>query len=399
MGVLAAVLAAGCSRTAPQDKAAKPVEVIMTTPITDDVTDYQDFTGRLDSLKTVDIRARVSGYVLQAPFKEGDVVREGDLLFQIDPRTYQADYNQAVANLRQAEADRKLQEKNVERSRRAIGTSAISQEEYDQSVGNWEKAVATVGAMEAAKERSKLYLDYTHVIAPMSGRISRRYVDPGNLITADNTLLTTLVAEDPVYAYFDVDERTYLDLVDSTAGKSTSAGANDLFTGQKYAVLMRLANEDEFSHPGVIDFVDNRLNGNTGTIRVRGVFENPKRILKAGLFVRIRLPIGKPYKAILIPDEAILSDQGRKYVYVVNGKQEAEYRSVTPGQAIHGLRVVREGLAEGDRIIVGGMQRVRPNTAVLAKAQDPPKPPSQRTETRGQRTDARGQKPESTKTN
>jgi RND family efflux transporter MFP subunit len=368
--LLAGLLAAGCNHAAPVDKAAKLAEVVVTTPITDTVTDYQDFTGRLDALKTVEIRARVSGYVTQIPFQEGDLVHEGDLLFQIDLRTYQADYNQAVANFKQADAERKVQERNADRVKRLIASNAIGQEEYDLVMGNWEKAIATAGAMEAARDRAKLYLDYTHVTSPVTGRISRRFVDPGNLIKADDTLLTTVVTEDPMYAYFDVDERTFLDLIES----SPDPGA--WTSGRPYPVALRLANEEEFVHTGTVNFVDNRLNGNTGTIRMRGVFANPKRIFKSGLFVRVRLPIGQPYRAILIPDEAILSDQGRKYVYVVNAENKVEYRSVTPGQAIQGLRVIKEGVAPGDHIIVEGMQRVRPKAGVHVTTQAPPKPPS-----------------------
>jgi len=369
--VLAAVLlSAGCNRSSSSAKAAKPVEVVVTTPITDEVTDYQDFTGRLDALKTVDIRAHVSGYVTEVPFKEGDLVHEGDLLFQIDPRPYQADFDQAAANYKQAETDRKLQDKHAERARRLHGTSAISEDEYDQMIGNWERAVATAGAALAVRDRAKLFLDYTRVTSPVTGRVSRRNVDPGNLVRTDETLLTTVVTEDPIYAYFDVDERTYLDLIGAARPGQDAWG-----TGQKYPVLMRLANEEEFTRAGVVNFVDNRVNGNTGTIRMRGVFENPKRVLKSGLFVRIRLPIGTPYQAVLIPDEAVLSDQGRKYVYVVNDKNEVEYRSVKLGQSIQDLRVVKEGVAAGEKVIVNGMQRVRPKSEVVVKTQDPPKPP------------------------
>src|SRR5947207_791485 len=186
--------------------------------------------------------------------------------------------------------------------------------------------------MEAAKERTQLYLDYTKVIAPVTGRISRRFVDPGNLITADTTVLTTIVTEDPMYAYFDVDERTYLDLL---ASVSPGQGA----WGLDLPVMMRLANETEFDRVGTVDFVDNRVIANTGTVRMRGQFKNPSGFLKAGLFTRVRLPLGSPYKAIVIPDEAILSDQERKYVWVVNGKNEVEYRSVKLGQSIRDLRV------------------------------------------------------------
>jgi biotin carboxyl carrier protein len=217
------LLLSGCERAAPASGEVKPVDVVVTTPITADVTDFQDFTGRLDAIYTIDMRPRVSGYIDLAPFKEGDMVKKGDLLFQIDPRPYEKDLNQAEANLRLAQADRNLQEKNVERARRLYNSNAIAREEYDQIAATWEKSAANVKALEATRDRTRLYLDFTRVIAPCNGRISRRNVDPGNLVNADTTLLTTIVTEElpetdqqtagsnkarRLYAYFDVDERT-----------------------------------------------------------------------------------------------------------------------------------------------------------------------------------------------
>jgi multidrug efflux pump subunit AcrA (membrane-fusion protein) len=289
--------------------------------------------------------------------------------------------------------------------------------------------------MEAGRDRAKLYLDYTRVTAPLDGRISRRNVDPGNLVNADQTLLTTIVTVDPVYAYFDVDERTYLELVGAAAREMKS-----WFEGLQFDVLLRLAGEEEFSHKGTVNFLDNRLNANTGTIRMRAVVQNSTGYLKAGLFARVRLPIGQPYKALLISDEALQSDQGKKYVWVVNADKKVEYRSVQLGQSIAGLRVIKEGykftdksveslraaavpdgvlaklaalrnrevprkqdfvaelgklldknelaryqdrllreceegLHEGDHVIVEGMQRVRAGMEVQTKWQDPPRAP------------------------
>jgi RND family efflux transporter MFP subunit len=389
VAVFVAVLVAGCQPSA-RPKGNRIAEVFVTTPITGEVTDYEDFTGRLDALKTVDVRPRVSGYVDEAPFKEGDIVHEGDLLFQIDPRTYQAEFNQAEANLKQAEAERVFQTKKAERDRHLVSTGSIQKEEYEQTVANRDKAIATVGSMKAARDRARLYLEFTRVTAPLSGRISRRLVDPGNLVNADQTILTTIVTEDPVYAYFDVDERTYLKL--ATATESTSAS---WFSKLSFPVLMRLANEEEFTQVGRVNFLDNRVSANTGTVRMRGVFDNPKGHLKSGLFVRIRLPVGIPYKALLVPDEALLSDQGRKYVFVVqtekddqgNDVERVKYRSVKLGQSINGLRVIKEeepkqgegvkeeGLKEGERVIVTGMQRVRSGAVVQVKTQEPPQAP------------------------
>jgi RND family efflux transporter MFP subunit len=380
-----ALFIAGCGKPT-QQSADKTLKVEVTTAVTGTVTDYEDFTGRLDALKTTDIRAHVSGYILRAPFKEGDEVNKDDVLFEIDSRTFEADYNQADANLKLAIADSKLQEKNAKRATTLVRSQAMSQEDYETAVATAEKARATVKSTEAAKNRAKVYLDYTKVTAPWSGRISRRLVDPGNLVNADNTVLTTLVTEDPLYAYFDVNERTYLELVGSSTGRSVLG----------LPVLMRLANEAEFTRPGTIDFVDNRVNAMTGTIRMRGVFPNEAKMLKPGLFVRIRLPIGPPYKALMIPDEAVLSDQGRKYVFVVNNVVKKEdgtygtvvYRPVELGQEIEGWRVIKQavidkgviqrGLGQKEYVIVTGTQRVRAGDPVQLTDKKPPKPPESR---------------------
>jgi RND family efflux transporter MFP subunit len=375
--LLAAVLAAGCGQAA-KARVDKTVEVVVTAPVADQVLDYQDFTGRLDAFRTVDMRPRVSGYIVEAPFKEGDRVEKGKVLFTIDDRIFSADLAQAEANLKLAIADRALQDVNSSRARQMIRTRSIGQEEYDQVLANREKSRATVGSMQAARDKAAVYVGYTRVKCPMDGRISRRFVDPGNLVNQDQTLLTTIVADHEVYAYFDVDERTYLHLVGDAAGTSSRS-----LHESRFPVLMSLAGEKEFTRDGYVDFVDNRLNGNTGTIRMRGVFANPGGLLKSGLFVRVRLPLGKPYPALLIPDEALMSDQGRKYVYVVNAANEVVYRRVTLGQARDGLRVIKppargqegqEGLLPGEKVIVVGMQRVRPKDTVQVKEKKTPRP-------------------------
>jgi multidrug efflux system membrane fusion protein len=372
LAALLAILASGCGQAPARTTEKKAAEVVATTPITDQVIDYQDFTGRLDGLKTVDIRARVSGFVLSAPFKEGDLVHQGDLLFLIDPLWYQADLNLAAANLKVARADKNLQERIAARSRSLIGNGAVGQEEYETAVATAQKSQATVEAMDATQARAKLFVDWTRVVAPLSGRVSRRLVDPGNLVNADQTILTTIVSDNQLYAYFDVDERTYLNLVGPV-----SPGQSSMPSSLQFPVLMQLANEEQFSRSGIVDFIDNRVNATSGTIRMRAIFDNANGALRAGLFVRIRLPVGTPYQATLIPDEALLSDQGRKYVYVVDDKNEVVYRPVTPGQEIKGLRVITKGMAMGDRVIISGMQRVRAGSQVQVKMQDPPKPPEQ----------------------
>ena len=404
VGALGVLLVAGCGTT-PPPRQAKPIAVDVVTPITGDVTDYQDFTGRLNAIKTVDIRARVTGYVIDAPFKEGDRVTEGQVLFHIDTGSYLADLKLAKANLKLAEAQRAVQEKIANRAGKLAGTRSVPQEEYETILATLEKDQATVEAMRANRDKAQLYMDWTTVKAPFSGRISRRMVDPGNLVQADNTILTSLVTEDPLYTYFDVDERTYLNLT-GTSGKGLSSWVQSM----KFPVLMRLANEEEFTHKGEVNFIDNQVSSTTGTVKMRGEFKNEGGFLKPGLFARIRMPIGKPYKALLVPDETLMSDQGRKFVYVVNGKNEVEYRKMKIGQAVLArrpippsepdkkaeaeppqfedivLRVVyppeagkqgKEGLAPGERVIITNQQRVRPGAKVTIRIRPaPPQPES-----------------------
>jgi RND family efflux transporter MFP subunit len=400
IGLLAAALP-GCAPSTKTTK--KDVKVVVTTPIMDRVIEYQDFTGRMDAVKSVEIRARVSGYVTEVFFQEGDRVEEGKPLFQIDIGPYSADYNQAVADLKLAIADRNLMSKNAERAQRMWQSKAMAEEEYQTTMALLDKSVATVGSKTAARDKTKLYLDYTKVLAPVTGKISRRFVDPGNLITADTTVLTTIVSENPMYAYFDVDERTFLDLSGPDTKKQQAndwKGPLGLFFANRSApdvlaaiavtqstrrpVMMALSNEKEFNRVGHVDFVDNRIGATTGTIRMRGIFQNPQGLLAAGLFVRIRLPVGEPYEAILIPDEAIQSDQERKYVWVINSKNEAEYRPIKLGQAIGELRVIqpaspgkmgKEGLSLDERVVISGVQRVSSGKAVEAKMQTPPERP------------------------
>jgi len=384
MGALVGFVTAGVTGCikGPEARPPKPAEVIVTTPVADQVSDYQDYTGRLAAIKTVNVRPRASGYVLSAPFKEGDRVKKDQVLFKIDPQSYQADFNQAEANLSLAEADEKLQAQLTERSQQLIGGGAASREELDQNMAALAKARANVAAMRAARDKAKLNLSYTNVLSPVTGRISQRMVDPGNLVNADTTILTTVVTEDPLYVGFDVDERTYLDLVEEANKSSWLFGLN-------FPVRVSLANEkgDVFRHSGTINFIDNQINGTTGTIRLRATIPNPGELLKPGLFVRIRLPIGAPYKTLLVPQEALQHDQGREYVFVTkrtdkkdeDGKPlyEVEYRKVEVGQAVKNLAVIKKGLAADEKIIVVGMQRVRPKAEVKVTMQAPPKPPSQ----------------------
>jgi RND family efflux transporter MFP subunit len=372
---LVLMLFAGCHEPPPPHK--KPAEVVVTAPVRGEVVDYQDFTGRLDGFRTVDVRARVSGYITKAPFKEGDTVQEGDLLFEIDPRPYKAALSQAEAQVSLQEAQLKYQEALYQRNVRLKNTGqAVGMEELQQSEAQRNTTAAQLEAARAAVVNARLNLEWTNVTAPIGGRVSRRFVDPGNLViaetTAANTALTTLVSDRQLYAYFDVDERTYLDLVKPYQTGSGSSWLAKLH----FPVLMSLANEgDRFEHVGTIDFIDNRVTATTGTIRMRGVFENADGLLKAGLFGRFRLPLGKAYTTLLVKGEAIQSDQGRPYVYVVGDGDKVVRKYLTLGQELKGLRAVKDGLKGDERVIISGVQRVREGAPVEVKTEPPPEAP------------------------
>lgn len=355
---------AGCFNEQKQAPAPKPPEVLTTTPFLKTVTDYEDFTGRTDAVCSVEVRARVSGYLQSWRFKDGDEVKQGELMFEIDSRPYQATYNQAVAQRRLQEANVKYQEALYQRELKLYNSNADSLEALQLDLAQRDSTKASLEAAKAAEAQAKLNLDWTKVMAPISGRVSRRMVDPGNLVQADTTPLTTIVSLDPVYAYFDIDERTMLRLQRLVQeGKITS------IEGGKVPVYLALADEGEqYTHPGTIDFTENRVDSTTGTLRARAVFPNPQQILTPGLFVRVRIRVGEPHQAVLVPERALGTDQGNKFVYVVDDKSNAIYRRVKVGPPQEGgFRVIEEGLHPGERVIVSGLQRVKQGAAVDAK--------------------------------
>ncbi len=394
-------LASGCGPTAAASKKKNSqVEVRVAFPIYAEQTDIEEFTGRLDAANKVEIRPRASGYLLQgiAPEQEGQMVQKGQLLFLIEPKPYQVDLAQAEANLRLAQAERVLQERNAERARRLLPSGTVRQEEFDTILAAVDKAVATIESQKQMVEKARINLGYTEVRSPLTGRVSRRNVDPGNLVKADDTLLTTVVSEDPYYAYFDVDERTYLNLVKvppAPVGLPPSAGSlstwiastRSFFKDLKFPVWISLANEEQFTHRGVVDFKDNQINAGTGTIRMRGVFHDSgwffaRDIFKPGLYTRVRIPTSRPYTATLIPDEVIQSDQGKKFVYALKDIHEeevetargehvqalfgtVEYRSVVLGQPYNKqLRSIKEGIRPNDQVLLTNLQQVRPGQKV-----------------------------------
>ena len=363
----ASVLASigGCAEAPAQLAPSQPPAVPVSKPLQQEVTDYVDFTGRTDAVQAVNVVARVTGYLVQMPFKEGSEVKKDQLLFEIDPRPYQDQLTLGQAQLATYKAQQQLADANFVRATHLIKDKTISEQEFEQYKSSKEQAAAQVQSAQANIAIYTLNLEFTRVTSPIDGRVSRYYLTLGNLVNQDQTLLTTVVSQDPMYAYFDTDEPTLLRVRRAVAeGKIKPAVAN------KNPVLMGLQDEDGFPHAGTIDFINNQVNPTTGSITVRGVFSNPilskgVRLLSPGMFVRIRLPIGAQHPALLVIDRAISSDQGLKYVYVVDAQNNVQYRRVTTGPLQeNGLRVVQSGLKSEDWVAVGALQQVRPGMNV-----------------------------------
>lgn len=366
--VLSCVVAlAGCRPSQPAIAPPAPPEVTVSRPLSRTVMDHIDATGRTAAVEAVDIRARVSGYLEKVQFDEGAEVTKGQPLFQIDPRPFQAEFDRLTAQVAVREATLKYRGQELERSKQLLPSAAISKADFDLSVAQYDEAVAGLAAAKANTEGAKLDLEFSRIAAPISGRISRTHVTPGNLITADSTLLTTLVSVDPVYIYFEIDENTLQRI--ERAIREGKIKAEDEASVPLTAALTQ---DEGHPHQGRMDFADNRINTSTGTITIRGVFPNPRpkvgnRMLIPGLFCRVRVPIGSPYQAVLVPERALGSDQGQRFVYVVNARDEVEYRRVTPGRMEGELRVVQEGIGPEERIVVRGIQRVKPGMKVTPR--------------------------------
>ncbi len=347
---LAALLAACTSEAAPTAGLPPPPEVSVATVAAKSVRQLDEFTGRVVAVETVELRPRVSGYVQRVAYAEGEEVRKGDLLFAIDPRPYRAALDRAQADLARAQAEARLARTQDARAQSLIEARAISKEEFETRRAATAQGNAAVRAAEAAVTAAQLDLQFTSVRAPIDGRAGRALATTGNLAQADTTLLTTLVSQDPVHVYFETDEQTYL-RYQQLARDGTRAGAGN-------PVRVGLANESGYPHPGTLDFTDNQVDPATGTIRARAVLRNPDRAFTPGLFARVQIEGSGEFSALLIDDKALLTDQDRKYVYVLGAQNKAERRDVVLGAQIDGLRVVRSGLKPGDRVIVNGVQKV-----------------------------------------
>jgi RND family efflux transporter MFP subunit len=359
--VAAALSLASCSSKPP---APPPPPGVSVAPVLQrDLAEWDEFSGRLQAVDQVEIRPRVSGYIRRLTFTEGREVRRGETLFEIDPRPYQADLDRAQAQLEQARTAADLAAREVARAEKLVNVQAISREEFDSRTSAQANSVAAVRAAEAAVETARLNLGWTQVRSPIAGRVSRAEVTEGNLVQAgppDATLLTTVVSLDSMYLYFDSDEQTYL-RYSGQAAADGSKGWHD----ERLPVYLGLANETGFPHEGRLDFVDNRIDPATGTIRTRAIFSNKDRRFTPGLFARVKLVGGQRRPALLVRDAAVGTDQDRKFVLVLAKGDSLAYRPVELGRlADDGLRIVRSGLQPGERVVVNGLMRVRPGMKV-----------------------------------
>jgi RND family efflux transporter MFP subunit len=359
---LLAALAAGlCSCSHPPAPAAPPPRVSVSLPHRDTVTNWDEYPGHIEAVETVELRPRVTGYLESIHFQDGAEVKAGDLLFVIDPKPYQAELERTQAQQREAETRLELARNDLKRADALRGSRAMSEEEYDSRSKAVREAEGALGAAAAAQSAAQLNLDYTRITAPISGKIGRRLVTVGNLVQTQGnggaTVLATIVSLDPIYCYFDVEEGAFLKYRTQTAELAPAADA-------ALACELGLVSEQGFGHRGRVDFFDNQVNPQTGTIRLRAVFANADRLLVPGMFANVRVLAGQPAESLLVPDVAVLSDQGYKYVYLVNAQNRIEARSVQTGRAHGAWRTILNGLDTSDRIVTNGLVMLRPGIEV-----------------------------------
>ena len=363
-GVLLAALIglSGCGDDATATAQAPAPQVSVASALEREVTEWDEFTGRVEAVESVEIRPRVTGYIESVNFSEGSTVRKGDLLFVIDPRPYRAELSKAEAELARAVARSELAASDAARSKSLVDIKAVSREEYDTRVNASREATANVAAARAAVDAAKLNLEFTRVTSPIAGRVGKAAVTAGNLVTGgSNTaaLLTTVVSLDPIYVTFEGDEQIYLKYT-ALAQRGERQSSRDVAN----PVLMGLANETDYPRRGSMVFVDNQVDPRTGTIRARASFENKDGFLTPGLFARVKLLGHNSFQAVLVDDRAIGTDQSQKFVYVVDAANKVVYRPVKVGRLTDGLRIVLQGLQPGETVIVNGLQRVRPGVVV-----------------------------------
>jgi RND family efflux transporter MFP subunit len=385
----AALLLAACSP--PKPAAPPPPKVTVQAPQVATVTNWDEYPGHLEAVEMVEIRPRVAGYIESIHFQDGAEVKAGDLLFVIDPRPYQAELEQAQARRQQAETRLELARSDFKRAEGLKGTKAISDEEYDTRRNAVRESEAALAAAKAAELTARLNIEYTQLKAPVSGKIGRRLLTVGNFVQLQGgggaaTVLATLVSLDPIYAYFDVEEAAFQKYRDNARRAQAGGGA--------LPCELKLVNEPGYAHRGRLDFFDNQVNPQTGTVRLRAVFENSDRTLVPGMFASLRILAGAPHQAMLIPDVAVQSDQNYKFVYVAGQDNKVETRSIEAGRAHGPLREVLNGLTPEDRVIVNGLMMLRPGVVVSVQSPES-KVPSLNTEAGRGKEAAAGPKSES----
>ena len=370
VGILSIFLtAAGCKKKSAPPPAALPVNVL--TVVEKEVNEWDEFTGRLEAVESVEIRPRVSGYITEIHFEAGAIIKKGDLLYVIDPRPYQADFDRAVAELERMQAQVKLAQIELDRGKELRAKSTISASEFDQRAATYQGAAAAASSAEAAKNSAALNLEFTQVKSPIDGRVSDQRITVGNLVqpgAGPESVLTTVVSVDPIYAKVDADENAVLKYVKlSEEGKRVSARTD------KIPAFVELGNETDFPHQGDIDFVDNRLDSSTGTVRARVVLKNwNPALITPGFFVRVRVAGATPYRAALIADKVISSQQGLKYAFVVKLDNTIERRTLETGTIFEGKRIVKSGLKDGEKVVSTRLQMLQPGMHVTPVPESTP---------------------------
>ncbi|MES5815240.1 efflux RND transporter periplasmic adaptor subunit [Pseudoxanthomonas sp. Soil82] len=354
VGVLAMAVLAGCSGQANEGHPPPP-QVGVATVAVKPVQQWDEYSGRIEAVESVELRPRVSGYIEQVNYREGQDVRKGDVLFTIDARSYRAELSRAQAELTRARTRAELARSEAERARRLSEEKVISTETWEQRRSAAEQARADVAAAQAAVDAARLAVEWTQVRSPIDGRAGRALVTAGNLVGAGDgaSVLTTVVSLDKVHVHFDADERSFL-----RYARMEREGERPSERDGQVPVQVALADEDGFPHAGVVDFLDNQVDRGTGTIRARAVLDNADRRFTPGLYARVRVLGSGRFEAALVDDKAVLTDQDRKYVYVVDGEGKAQRRDVQVGRKSGDLRIVEQGLAAGDKVIVSGVQKV-----------------------------------------
>ena len=357
------VLLVACSQEE-KTHTAPPQPTVSVAPVVHEtVTEWKEFSGRLAAPETVELRPRVSGHIEKVFFKDGEIVEQGSLLLQIDAEPFKARVQQLEAELENAQSRLTLATTELQRAKRLIEKNAISRESLDTRLAEHRQASAQTKSAQSSLKLASLDLAYTRIKAPISGRVSNAYQTQGNFVTAGQSVLTEIVSTDKLYAYFDADERSYL-----AYRKAEQQGLVPNNRSGDAPVFMALSGESDYGYEGEIDFIDNKVNESTGTIKMRAVFENKQNLLLPGLFARLRVVGSESYPAILIQDKAIGTDLDKKFVLVLAEDNTVQYRAVTPGKKIGGLRVITSGLEPSDQIVVNGLQRVRPGSSVQVES-------------------------------